>query len=104
MKRGLSSDMARVLAWAARESSRPHGGVFRLVHAVTVEPGVSFLMFPLPRMGYHGLYLGVMARHTKRSLWWAARLGAAGYCVRFVAYPAGAMHELGHYAHPEQYA
>ncbi|BCI60837.1 VRR-NUC domain-containing protein [Solibaculum mannosilyticum] len=47
-----------------------------------VKPGVPDLCLPIPRGGYHGLYLELKAGNnvpTDNQLWWLERLSEQGY-------------------------
>lgn len=67
----------------------PNGGWRRrvtaaILKAIGAKPGVPDYCLPVPRGGYHGLYIEMKAARGRSSCsqrWWINKLSEQGYCA-----------------------
>jgi VRR-NUC domain. len=99
-KANEAAEQIAVMDWAAYMTGRmpelellyhvPNGGKRNITEAVQfkamgVKPGVPDLVLPVPRGGFHGLYIELKAKGGSTSSVqreWVERLNCHGYCAR----------------------
>lgn len=110
-----SQEQQAIMQWAGLAQGKypelallhhiPNGGKRDKVTAAIlrregVKPGVPDLCLPVPRGGYHGLYLELKAGSnvpTGNQLWWIEKLSEQGYWAGWCVGADEAIHKIKKY-------